>query len=53
MSDILNQMEEANKQPYTQYRDRLQNNRALFFQANKDDMKIVRTNPATDRHTEM
>ena len=48
MSNILNQIEEANKQSYTQYRDRLQNNGFLFFQANKGDIKIVRANPATD-----
>jgi len=53
MSDILNQIVEANKRPYTQYRDRLQNNSNLFFQANKGDMKIVRANPATDWHTEV
>ncbi len=54
---ILNQIGKADERLHTQYRDGLQVNRDLnrlvSFQANKDKMKIVRTNPATDRHTEM
>ena len=56
---ILNQIGEADERLHTQYGDGLQVNRDLFyrplvsFQANKDNMEIVRTKPATDQHAEI
>lgn len=53
MSNILNHIEEANKQAYTQYGDRLQNNGFFFLQTNKSDIKILRTYPAINWHTQV
>lgn len=53
MNGIPNQIEEANRQAYTQYGDRLQYNGFFFLQTNKDDMKILRIYPAVDWYTEV